>query len=174
MSDATVRLDRRWSGIGIGAQSEQWNIAIDGTVVGSIANTETVDVSVEPGHHTLRLAPAGTTAPSGRSTSGRTRSSAFGAAVRESGRCWWRRSSTPTYGFRSGGSDLARRCLAGTSSSGKIELSSSRSSPAPRACRLGRLGWFPTPASCPCTSKRFNDQGERDGALSAPPFSQGR
>jgi hypothetical protein len=36
-SDATVRLVRTWSGIGIGAQSEQWDIAIDGIVVGSIA-----------------------------------------------------------------------------------------------------------------------------------------
>ncbi|MFI5286378.1 MAG: hypothetical protein ACHQ4F_08660 [Candidatus Dormibacteria bacterium] len=53
-SDATVRLVRKWSGIGIGAQSE-WNIAIDGIVVGSIANKETVEVAVAPGHHTLRL-----------------------------------------------------------------------------------------------------------------------
>jgi hypothetical protein len=50
MSDATVRLSRTFSGIGLGAQSEQWNIGIDGTVVGSIANTEIVEVSVEPGH----------------------------------------------------------------------------------------------------------------------------
>jgi hypothetical protein len=55
VSDATVRLVRMWSGIGIGAQSVQWNIAIDGIVVGSIANKETVEVGVEPGHHTLRL-----------------------------------------------------------------------------------------------------------------------
>jgi hypothetical protein len=54
-SDATVRLARMWSGIGIGAKSEQWNIAIDGIVVGSIANMETVEVAVEPGHRTLRL-----------------------------------------------------------------------------------------------------------------------
>jgi hypothetical protein len=54
-SDATVRLVRMWSGIGIGAQSKQWNIAIDGIVVGSIANRETVDVAVAPGHHSLRL-----------------------------------------------------------------------------------------------------------------------
>ena len=53
--DATVMLVRRWRGIGIGAQSEQWKIAIDGLVVGSIANKETVEVAVEPGHHTLRL-----------------------------------------------------------------------------------------------------------------------
>jgi hypothetical protein len=55
VGDATLRLSRAWSGIGIGAQSEEWNIGIDGTVVGSIANKETVEVSVEPGHHTLRL-----------------------------------------------------------------------------------------------------------------------
>jgi hypothetical protein len=54
-SEATVRLVRMWSGIGIGAQSTHWNIAIDGIVVGSIANRETVDVAVVPGHHTLRL-----------------------------------------------------------------------------------------------------------------------
>ncbi|HWW08748.1 MAG TPA: hypothetical protein VNY76_00745 [Candidatus Acidoferrales bacterium] len=54
-SDATVRLVRTWGGIGIGAQNEQWNIAIDGIVVGSIANKETVEVAVEPGSHTLRL-----------------------------------------------------------------------------------------------------------------------
>jgi hypothetical protein len=55
MSDGTVRLVRTWSGIGIGAQNEQWNIAIDGVVVGTIANKETVEVAVAPGHHTLRL-----------------------------------------------------------------------------------------------------------------------
>jgi hypothetical protein len=55
MSDATVRLVRTWSGLGIGAQNQQWSIAIDGIVVGSIANKETVEVAVEPGHHTLRL-----------------------------------------------------------------------------------------------------------------------
>jgi hypothetical protein len=55
VSDGTVRLVRTWSAIGTGAQNEQWNIAIDGIVVGSIANQETVEVGVEPGHHTLRL-----------------------------------------------------------------------------------------------------------------------
>jgi hypothetical protein len=53
-SDGTVRLVRLWTGI-IGARNEQWNIAIDGTVVGSVANNETVDVAVAPGHHALRL-----------------------------------------------------------------------------------------------------------------------
>jgi len=55
VSDATVRLVRTWGGIGIGAQNEQWSIEIDGIVVGSIANKGTVEVAVEPGHHTLRL-----------------------------------------------------------------------------------------------------------------------
>lgn len=50
--DATLRLVRAW---GIGAHSELWNIAIDGTVVGSIADRETVEVAVEPGHRTVRL-----------------------------------------------------------------------------------------------------------------------
>ena len=54
-SDATVRLVRTWSGIAIGGQGEQWDIAIDGVVVGSIASKETVEVAVAPGHHTLRL-----------------------------------------------------------------------------------------------------------------------
>jgi hypothetical protein len=31
------------------------DITLDGTVVGAIANNEAVEVSVEPGHHTLRL-----------------------------------------------------------------------------------------------------------------------
>lgn len=53
-SEATVRLVRVWTSI-IGAPNEEWNIAIDGIVVGSLANNETVEVAVEPGHHALRL-----------------------------------------------------------------------------------------------------------------------
>ncbi|MGA8360234.1 MAG: hypothetical protein WB793_01280 [Candidatus Dormiibacterota bacterium] len=53
-NDATVRLARTW-GISIGAQREDWDIAIDGIVVGSITSKETVEVAVAPGHHTLRL-----------------------------------------------------------------------------------------------------------------------
>lgn len=55
VADATLRLQRIWSGIAIGGQGVAWNITIDGTVVGAIANQETVEVSVEPGHHALRL-----------------------------------------------------------------------------------------------------------------------
>jgi hypothetical protein len=52
--EATVRLVRMWTSI-IGAPNQQWDIAIDGVVVGAIANSETVDVGVDAGHHTLRL-----------------------------------------------------------------------------------------------------------------------
>jgi len=48
MDDATVRLSRRWTGYWL---KRAWTIAIDGTAVGSLANNETVEVSVEPGHH---------------------------------------------------------------------------------------------------------------------------
>ena len=52
--EATLRLSRVWSGFGSG-QSERWNITLDGKVVGTIAYRETVEVSVAPGRHTLRL-----------------------------------------------------------------------------------------------------------------------
>jgi hypothetical protein len=55
VAEATVRLSRTWSGIGIGLQGEVWKIAIDGAVVGEIANQETVEVAVSPGRHRLRL-----------------------------------------------------------------------------------------------------------------------
>jgi hypothetical protein len=87
VSDATVRLARTWGGIGIGAQNEQWNIAIDGIVVGSIANKETVEVAMEPGHHNCGSGPAGTAARSVRWTSRRARSPDSVATVRGSGRC---------------------------------------------------------------------------------------
>lgn len=55
MAEATLRLSRLWSGVLIGGQRETWNIVIDGRVVGAISDHETVEVSVEPGQHTLRL-----------------------------------------------------------------------------------------------------------------------
>lgn len=55
MGESTLRLTRTWSGLIIGGQGEAWNIAIDGDVVGTIADRETVEVAVAPGHHTLRL-----------------------------------------------------------------------------------------------------------------------
>ena len=55
MGDRAVRLTPRWSGIGVRARGEQFQVSIDGTVMGSIANNETVEVAVEPGHRTSRL-----------------------------------------------------------------------------------------------------------------------
>jgi hypothetical protein len=54
-SDATIVLARRRMGMGLGAQSKPWDITIDGTVVGSIATKETLEVAVAPGRHTFRL-----------------------------------------------------------------------------------------------------------------------
>lgn len=53
--EATLRLSRVWSGLGLGGQAEPWDIVLDGRVVGSIANQEIVEVSLAPGRHTLRL-----------------------------------------------------------------------------------------------------------------------
>jgi hypothetical protein len=56
MSDATVRLARTWSVIGLGLQGRgTWKITLDGAVVGEIANQETVEVAVRTGRHRLRL-----------------------------------------------------------------------------------------------------------------------
>jgi hypothetical protein len=54
-SDATLMLARTSFGISLGGEGEHWDIAVDGTVVGSIATKETVEVAVSPGHHTFRL-----------------------------------------------------------------------------------------------------------------------
>jgi hypothetical protein len=60
MGDGTLTLERRWTfldqrtTLGVGG-NEPWAIAIDGTAVGAVAGKETVEVAVEPGHHTLRL-----------------------------------------------------------------------------------------------------------------------
>jgi len=98
VSDATVRLVRTWSGIGIGAQREQWNIAIDGVVVGSIANNETVEVAVEPGHHTLRLGSGTHRSFEHSFDVAQDEVSASVATARGSGHCSWRHSSRTTSG----------------------------------------------------------------------------
>jgi hypothetical protein len=46
MAAATLRLSRIWSGLGIGLQGETWKIVLDGTVVGRIANQETVEITL--------------------------------------------------------------------------------------------------------------------------------
>jgi hypothetical protein len=54
-----LTLTRTRFGIGLGPwidnRAGEWQVIVDGTVAGSIAPEETVEVPVEPGHHTLRL-----------------------------------------------------------------------------------------------------------------------
>ena len=52
MATARLRLTRRFGGI---LTKHDWDLHIDGRVVGSIAYRRTVDFRVAPGHHTLRL-----------------------------------------------------------------------------------------------------------------------
>jgi hypothetical protein len=60
---ATLTLTRTRFGIGIGPlidkMAGEWQVIVDGTVAGSIAKQETVEVPVEPGHHTLRVKKSG-------------------------------------------------------------------------------------------------------------------
>ena len=53
MATTILRLSRKWGGLTF--RTREWQIVIDGNVVGSIANDETVEVPIEPGRHTLRL-----------------------------------------------------------------------------------------------------------------------
>jgi hypothetical protein len=61
MGERTLRLERRWTalagtgGAALAGANKPYTIAIDGTAVGAVAPKETVEVAVEPGHHTLRL-----------------------------------------------------------------------------------------------------------------------
>jgi hypothetical protein len=55
MAGATFNLSRRWGGI----DRNDWTIEIDGKVVGSIAYQDSVDLPIEPGHHTLRIVGKG-------------------------------------------------------------------------------------------------------------------
>jgi hypothetical protein len=55
MSEGTLRLERVRSGMGIGGQLEDWQIEVDGTQIGTLANREVVEVAVVPGRHTVRL-----------------------------------------------------------------------------------------------------------------------
>ena len=61
MADGTLRLERRWTGLsGTGGNAlvggtKPLSIVVDGIAVGAVEPKETVEVAVEPGHHTLRL-----------------------------------------------------------------------------------------------------------------------
>src|SRR5665213_3826434 len=136
VSDATLRLVRTWSGIGIGAQSAQWSIAIDGTVVGSIAHKETVEVSVEPGHHVaarLRQAPQCRAVVRCRAGRGRRLPVPRSEDMADVG---GGAHQPRPMDFAPAGVRSVRRCVAGMSSSAKVEQSSSRRPPSPRTWRL--------------------------------------
>ena len=49
---ATLQLTRTFGGI---TNRGKWQILIDGSAVGSIDQQETVELPVEPGHHTLQV-----------------------------------------------------------------------------------------------------------------------
>jgi hypothetical protein len=50
---ATLQLTRKWGGVT--DRRGKWQILIDGTDVGSVDRQQTVELPVEPGHHTLRV-----------------------------------------------------------------------------------------------------------------------
>ena len=50
---ATLQLTRKWGSVT--DRNGKWQILIDGTVAGSIDRQQTVELPVEPGHHTLRV-----------------------------------------------------------------------------------------------------------------------
>lgn len=48
----TLKLTRRWGSV---TDRGKWQIILDGEAAGSIAKSETVEIPVEPGRHTLRV-----------------------------------------------------------------------------------------------------------------------
>jgi hypothetical protein len=52
---ATLTLKREAAGIGFELRRGQFETVLDGTAVGSINWHDTVEIPVEPGHHTLRI-----------------------------------------------------------------------------------------------------------------------
>src|ERR1700681_1786652 len=52
---ATVRLSRKSWGSSHSGKARTWQVVIDGGIVGSISNQQTVELPVEPGRHTLRV-----------------------------------------------------------------------------------------------------------------------
>jgi ABC-2 type transport system ATP-binding protein len=52
---ATVRIARRRGKLNTSRRGRAWSVLLDGIIVGSIVNEQTLDLSVEPGRHTLQL-----------------------------------------------------------------------------------------------------------------------
>jgi hypothetical protein len=53
---ATLQLTRTWAAL---TDRGKWQILVDGTAAGSIDRKETVELPVQPGHHTLRVKTSG-------------------------------------------------------------------------------------------------------------------
>jgi ABC-type transport system involved in multi-copper enzyme maturation permease subunit len=53
LATATLALSRKWGGLI--DRNREWQIEIDGDVVGSIASQKSVELRVDAGHHTVRL-----------------------------------------------------------------------------------------------------------------------
>ncbi len=55
-TSATVKVSRESRGSNPSPNGRAWTVVIDGSVVGSIADAHTVELPVEPGRHSLRVA----------------------------------------------------------------------------------------------------------------------
>jgi hypothetical protein len=53
MASATLTLTRRWAGLVY--RNRPFEISLDDNVVGSIAGQQTLELPVDPGHHTLQM-----------------------------------------------------------------------------------------------------------------------
>jgi ABC-type transport system involved in multi-copper enzyme maturation permease subunit len=58
---ATLRVSRKWGGVI--DRSREWQIIVDGNEMGSIASQKMVELSIEPGRHTVRLGSHRHTSP---------------------------------------------------------------------------------------------------------------
>ncbi len=52
---ATMRLSRQGGGSGNSHNGRAWQVVVDGSVVGSLPNNETVDLPIEEGHHAVQV-----------------------------------------------------------------------------------------------------------------------
>jgi ABC-2 type transport system ATP-binding protein len=53
---ATMRIARQGAGSGNSQGGRAWHVVIDGSVVGSLSNNETIDLPVDAGHHAVQVA----------------------------------------------------------------------------------------------------------------------
>ena len=89
VATATLALSRKRGGLI--DRNREWQIEIDGNVVGSIASQKTVEFPVEPGRHTLHLSSHRHVSPiAGLRSSGRTGRQLLVSRARCCGRCTWR------------------------------------------------------------------------------------